>query len=66
MLKDEGNIHYKNKEWLKAAAVYTKGIKQDPEHHVLYRCEMSRHVGLAVCCCSSHDTTSAWNTSPST
>jgi len=36
--KDEGNALYKSKEWLKAAAAYTKGIKADPQHHVLYRC----------------------------
>jgi hypothetical protein len=36
--KDEGNALYKSKEWLKAAAAYTKGIKADPNHHVLYRC----------------------------
>eukprot|EP00959_Pyramimonas_sp_CCMP1952_P034350 719922-Pyramimonas_sp.AAC.1 len=36
-LKEEGNAFYKNKEWLKAAASYTKGIKLDPENAVLYR-----------------------------
>jgi len=35
-LKEEGNAFYKNKEWLKAAASYTKGIKLDPENAVLY------------------------------
>mmetsp|Transcript_12991 Transcript_12991/g.24781 ORF Transcript_12991/g.24781 Transcript_12991/m.24781 type:complete len:311 (+) Transcript_12991:181-1113(+) len=35
-MKEEGNTLYKSKEWLKAAAVYTKGIKMDPEHAVLY------------------------------
>ena len=41
-LKDEGNVLFKNKEWLKSAAVYTKGIKADPEHAVLYRCLLYR------------------------
>jgi hypothetical protein len=37
-LKEEGNAFYKNKEWLKSAAIYTKGIKIDPDNAVLYRC----------------------------
>jgi len=35
-LKEEGNAFYKNKEWLKSAAIYTKGIKIDPDNAVLY------------------------------
>ena len=35
--KDQGNEEYKRGNWLKAAAMYTKGIKEDPENAVLYR-----------------------------
>lgn len=36
-LKDEGNVHYKNGNFLKAAAVYTQAIKADPSNATLYR-----------------------------
>ena len=44
--KDQGNEEYKKGNWLKAAALYTKGIKQDPENALLYRCitPISSHV----------------------
>lgn len=35
--KDQGNEEYKKGNWLKAAALYTKGIKEDPDNAVLYR-----------------------------
>ena len=35
--KDLGNEEYKKGNWLKAAAMYTKGIKEEPENAVLYR-----------------------------
>ena len=35
--KDLGNEEYKKGNWLKAAALYTKGIKEDPENAVLFR-----------------------------
>ena len=38
--KDQGNAEYKKGNWLKAAALYTKGIKEDPENAVLYRCHV--------------------------
>lgn len=34
--KDQGNEYYKAEQWLKAAACYTKGIKEEPENTVLY------------------------------
>lgn len=34
--KDQGNEFYKAEQWLKAAACYTKGIKEEPENTVLY------------------------------
>lgn len=36
-LKDQGNLAYKSGEYLKAAAFYTKAIKDDPKSAVLYR-----------------------------
>ena len=44
--KDQGNVEYKKGNWLKAAALYTKGIKEDPDNAVLYRCTtpVSSHV----------------------
>ena len=35
--KDQGNEYYKAEQWLKAAACYTKGIKEEPGNTVLYR-----------------------------
>lgn len=35
--KDDGNNFFKAEMWLKAAACYTKGIKDNPEDPVLYR-----------------------------
>ena len=34
--KEQGNAHFKAKEYLKAAASYTKAIKAEPENHVYY------------------------------
>lgn len=39
-LKDQGNKEFKAGNWLKAAAIYTKAIKDDPENSVLYRSAM--------------------------
>ena len=35
--KEQGNDFYKAELWLKAAACYTKGIKEEPENSALYR-----------------------------
>ena len=37
-LKAEGNALYKQGQYLKAAASYSKAIKLDKENGVLYRC----------------------------
>jgi tetratricopeptide (TPR) repeat protein len=37
-LKEQGNALYRDGDYLKAAAAYSKAIKQDPNHHVLFRC----------------------------
>ena len=37
-LKDQGNTEFKSANYLKAAALYTKAIKEEPENPVLYRC----------------------------
>jgi len=34
--KDQGNVHFKAGEYLKAAACYTKAIKAEPDNHVYY------------------------------
>ena len=34
--KEQGNTHFKAKEYLKAAASYTKAIKAEPENHVFF------------------------------
>lgn len=36
VFKDEGNVHFKAGEFLKAAASYTKAIKAEPGNHVFY------------------------------
>lgn len=36
-LKDQGNDFFKAGNYLKAAALYTQAIKQDPSNHTLYR-----------------------------
>jgi tetratricopeptide (TPR) repeat protein len=36
-LKEQGNTLFKEGDFLKAAAAYTKAIKQEPQSHVLYR-----------------------------
>lgn len=37
-LKEQGNALYRDGDFLKAAAAYSKAIKQDPNNHVLFRC----------------------------
>lgn len=37
-LKDKGNEYFKAGNYLKAAALYTQAIKQDPSNPTLYRC----------------------------
>ena len=60
--KDQGNDFYKAEQWLKAAACYTKGIKEEPENTVLYRywlgCQTTaeshdQRTGQGRCCCSN-------------
>lgn len=36
--KEKGNAEYRSGRYLKAAALYTQGIKADPSNAVLYRC----------------------------
>ena len=36
-LKDQGNSEFKAENYLKAAALYTKAIKAEPNNSVLYR-----------------------------
>lgn len=36
-LKDQGNEYFKAGNFLKAAAIYTQAIKQDPKNATLYR-----------------------------
>lgn len=36
-LKDKGNEFFKAGNYLKAAALYTQAIKQDPQNPALYR-----------------------------
>lgn len=36
-LKDQGNEFFKSGNYLKAAALYTQAIKQDPSNPTLYR-----------------------------
>ncbi|KAG0611341.1 hypothetical protein M758_7G133900 [Ceratodon purpureus] len=35
-LKDQGNAHFKQQNYLKAAALYTQAIKLDPDNAALY------------------------------
>jgi Flp pilus assembly protein TadD len=37
-LKDQGNEEFRQGNYLKAAALYTKAIKEEPQNAVLYRC----------------------------
>jgi tetratricopeptide (TPR) repeat protein len=37
-LKDEGNACYQEGLYLKAAALYTRALKEDPNNAVLLRC----------------------------
>ena len=39
--QEQGNELYKAEQWLKAAACYTKGIKEEPEKVALYRYSFS-------------------------
>lgn len=36
-LKDQGNVHFNARNYLKAAALYTQAIKNEPENAALYR-----------------------------
>lgn len=45
--KDQGNEFFKSELWLKAAACYTKGIKDTSDDAVLYR-----HVSVADQACT--------------
>ena len=35
--KEQGNAQFKAKKYLKAAALYTQAIKEDPKNAALYR-----------------------------
>ena len=39
-IKEQGNAQFKDKKYLKAAALYTKAIKEDPKNAALYRSEL--------------------------
>ena len=41
-LKDQGNREFTSGNWLKAAALYTKAIKEEPNNSVLYRYAVPR------------------------
>lgn len=45
-LKEQGNEEFKKGEFLKAAATYTKAIKEDPQNAVLYRCGTTLALGI--------------------
>jgi len=36
-LKEQGNVEFKKGSFLKAAGLYTKAIKEDPDNVLLYR-----------------------------
>lgn len=46
-LKDQGNEFFKAGNYLKAAALYTQAIKQDPSNPTLYRCFDAINVHLS-------------------
>lgn len=58
-LKDQGNDMFRKGDYLKAAAVYTKAIKEQPTA-VLYRCAtaaaLARHLYLSLLDLSRRDT----------
>ena len=41
-LKKEGNVEFKKGNFLKAAGLYTKAIKEDPENVLLFRLRRPR------------------------
>ena len=51
--KDQGNEYYKAELWLKAAACYTKGIKEEPDNSALYRYTCARAPKWATTLCQS-------------
>ena len=53
-LKEQGNALFRAGNYLKAAALYTQAIKEDPENHALYRLvKLSRSLSLmCLLCCS--------------
>lgn len=46
--QEQGNEFYKAEQWLKAAACYTKGIKEEPEKVALYRYSFNSCKALFV------------------
>jgi hypothetical protein len=48
-LKDEGNELFRQGNYLKAAAIYTKAIKEEPQNAVLYRCGAAKSCGHLEC-----------------
>ena len=45
-LREEGNAKFKNKEYLKAASLYTQALKLEPENEVLYSNRAAAFHGL--------------------
>lgn len=51
-LKDQGNEFFKSGNYLKAAALYTQAIKQDPSNPTLYRFKYTRfYIYFTLCFC---------------
>jgi len=48
-LKDQGNAEFKKGSYLKAAALYSQAVKQDPNNAVLYRLVATSLSGHAKC-----------------
>lgn len=48
-LKEEGNVEFKKGNYLKAAGLYTKAIREDPDNALLYRYPQRReHSDMAI------------------
>lgn len=58
--QEQGNEFYKAELWLKAAACYTKGIKEEPEKVALYRYSFhSCKTRCVVTACVLHEIAAA-------
>ena len=51
-LKEQGNALFRAGNYLKAAALYTQAIKEDPENHALYRSVKLARFSLMSPLCS--------------